>query len=141
MRPENCPRWETCSANICPLDPDWPLRTHLDGERVCLYLTELAKPGGKANLRGVLAPELVEAIATLAPAISASWHRIEYACKRASATGSRITSAKRMRNRRQPESMDDATRPPIPPRGPRSICSRPPERRSTHPNGNGDLKA
>lgn len=98
MRPENCPRWETCSANICPLDPDWQLRTHLDGERVCLYLTELAKPGGTANLRGVLAPELVEAISTPAPAILGRWNRVKSACNRASRTGSRIASAARMRS-------------------------------------------
>ena len=25
-RPQNCPRCDRCSANVCPLDPEWLLR-------------------------------------------------------------------------------------------------------------------
>ena len=50
--PDSCPKYEKCSANICPLDRDWPLRTHLKGESICFYLREYVKQGAIARLRG-----------------------------------------------------------------------------------------
>jgi hypothetical protein len=49
-----CPRYDTCTAPICPLDPDWHHRSHLPGERVCVWLTELSKPRGEERIRSVL---------------------------------------------------------------------------------------
>ena len=97
MSAEGCPRWDRCSANICPLDPHWRDRVHLDGERVCAYLTELAKPGGLALLRGVLQWEQVEAISAAAPGVMQRWGRIRRTCEVASRSGSKIASANRMR--------------------------------------------
>ena len=46
MKIEDCPRFDRCSAPICPLDTDWQLRTHLPGEPICAFLREAAKQGG-----------------------------------------------------------------------------------------------
>lgn len=43
---ERCPRFGSCSAPICPFDPAWRRSAHLVGERTCLWLREIVKPGG-----------------------------------------------------------------------------------------------
>src|SRR5690242_10536270 len=45
LAPEDCPRFQTCNAVICPVDPQWPWAAHLKGERVCFYLLASAKVG------------------------------------------------------------------------------------------------
>ncbi len=47
MRMYECPRFEACSAPICPLDEDWKLRRMLKRERTCHYLREVSKPRWK----------------------------------------------------------------------------------------------
>ncbi len=64
---EQCPKFEKCSAPICPLDPDWRLRHHYKGERVCFYLTEYSKPAARAFLRGSLARKHYQALARVYP--------------------------------------------------------------------------
>ena len=48
MEMRDCPKWHGCNAPICPLDLEMLERAHQNGERVCLYLREYAKPGGTA---------------------------------------------------------------------------------------------
>jgi hypothetical protein len=43
MHMYECPRFEACSAPICPLDDDWKLRRMLKRERTCHYLREVSK--------------------------------------------------------------------------------------------------
>src|SRR5690606_15303644 len=59
---QHCPRWESCSAPVCPADPLWRQVPHLRGDRVCAYLTERAKPGGEARLRSILSSGLAEKV-------------------------------------------------------------------------------
>jgi hypothetical protein len=47
MKPENCPRFEACSAPICPLDSQFIRRKMLKRERVCHYLREVSKQNWK----------------------------------------------------------------------------------------------
>jgi len=42
---QECPKFIGCSAPICPLDPDWKLRVVENGDRVCFFMRENAKPG------------------------------------------------------------------------------------------------
>ncbi len=63
MNMYDCPRFDHCSAPICPLDPDWRKRPHLKGERICAYITVYSKPGERVNLRTRLPPELYSAVA------------------------------------------------------------------------------
>jgi len=65
----NCPKFDHCSAPICPLDPEWERRSHLNGERVCFYLTEYAKQAARPILKGCLAAEHYEAIEFAVPKI------------------------------------------------------------------------
>lgn len=90
--PGVCPRYIRCSASICPLDADWRLRRHLDGESVCGLLLELAKDGGEAVLRASLTAEVVATLTTLAPSILASQGPVRRAYDKASKTGSRLRS-------------------------------------------------
>jgi len=67
IAPDFCPKYEKCSANICPLDRDWKLRSHLKGEPTCFYLREYVKQGGIARLRGCIPKEMLEQIAFSPP--------------------------------------------------------------------------
>lgn len=66
----DCPRYPACSAPCCPLDPDGWGRTMLPGERVCIWLTELVKPGGEQLVAQVLGDEPTRFVAQLLPEIS-----------------------------------------------------------------------
>lgn len=35
--PKNCPRFEGCSINICPLDPEAEIRSFIPGEESCPF--------------------------------------------------------------------------------------------------------
>jgi hypothetical protein len=52
MTPETCPKFNTCSAPICPLDRGWRRAVHLPGERTCYYLRCAVKPGEADRLAG-----------------------------------------------------------------------------------------
>jgi hypothetical protein len=49
MRPTDCPKFNTCNANICPLDPLWPRAVHLEHEPVCFYLRSTSKAGAEEH--------------------------------------------------------------------------------------------
>lgn len=104
----HCPRWESCSAPVCPLDPIWRQVPHLRGDRVCAYLTERAKPGGEARLRSILSSDLAEKVSEAYRELStADCHDgmhvergrgyIRAVLSRAATTGSRIESGRRLR--------------------------------------------
>lgn len=40
---QGCPKWDSCSAPICPVDKDWKLRKHLKDDPACFYLREVVK--------------------------------------------------------------------------------------------------
>jgi hypothetical protein len=89
-RPQDCSRWQSCSAPVCPLDPDWQLRKHIEYEPTCGLLLELAKPGAEATLGPVLSGEVLARVTEVAPAIMAAHGHIRRACERASRSGSRL---------------------------------------------------
>lgn len=95
--PESCPKFDKCSAPICPLDEHWRERKHLDGEPVCLWLRELAKPGGEAILGGALRGEQAQAIGRAAPGIIARWRTVRRELQRASRYGSKVANAQRLK--------------------------------------------
>ena len=85
-----CPKWNYCSAPICALHGGGLDSKHLPGERVCFYLLEFVKPGGRAKIRGVLPRELADAVAMAHPRIVARYSPVKKALKRASTTPSRL---------------------------------------------------
>jgi len=86
----DCPKFHTCSANICPLDDDWKKRTHIKGERVCLLMCEAMKPHAEAVFAGVHREDLLPVIKEVMPEICARWGSIRRTIERAEKTGSRM---------------------------------------------------
>lgn len=86
----SCDRFDKCSANICPLDPDWQQRKHLKGERVCFYLIETQKINAKAVFESGGRGYLYLLMAEATPAIVNRHYAIKYALKQAKKTGSRL---------------------------------------------------
>ncbi len=92
MTPDRCPYFASCSANICPLDSDWPARAHLKGESVCVWLRESVKTGGEALLRGRIGEELTKEVLCHRPEMESTHAPIKWALKRAAKTPSRIAA-------------------------------------------------
>ena len=86
----SCPKWDGCNAPICPLDPDWKSRKHLEGERVCFYLTEYSKPPARPILRAVLTKELYETLTRVYPEVIARWGPIRRRLNRSSQNPPRV---------------------------------------------------
>ena len=95
--PRLCPRWERCSAPVCPLDAEWRQRSHVRGEAVCGLLLELAKADGEATLRGCLPAELVETGVAVAPGMLHRWGPLRRASEKASKSGSKLRQSARLR--------------------------------------------
>ena len=87
-----CPRYAACSAPICPLDPGWRARCHMPMERICIWLMELAKPGGEELIAIALPRETIRFIAGALPDIATHWGAIRRALERSPANGSRFAA-------------------------------------------------
>ena len=92
MRATDCKNFDHCSAPVCPFDSQWRQCQHLDGERVCHWLSEYSKQGGPARVRGVLPTEHGEAVAEAHAAIMAGCGLLPRRLARASQTGSKIAA-------------------------------------------------
>ena len=90
MEMSSCPKFEGCNAPLCPLDPDWRLRKHLEGEKACFYLTEFSKPAGKAILSRVLAGELYHTLVRVYPEVMSWPNPLRRQLKRSSKNPPRI---------------------------------------------------
>jgi hypothetical protein len=106
-----CPRFGSCNAPICPLDPDWRRAQHLKGEAVCGLLSELVKDGGEARLRGCVPCVLVDTLTVTLPKITATWASIRKQLERASRTGSRLESSQRLKDAKKGVHTHNTTRP------------------------------
>lgn len=102
--PEQCPRWEQCSAPICPLDQDWRVRPHLRGDPICLWLREAVKEGGEGLLRRHLPWELCQAVLRCLPEAMATVGIISMRLQRASRQGSKVRIGASLRKRGAVES-------------------------------------
>ena len=87
-----CPRFDSCNAPICPLDPDWRRAQHLKGEPVCLWLREAVKPGGIARIATAAAGDIADTVAEALPAIMASSSDIRHKLSAASLSGSKLAN-------------------------------------------------
>ena len=89
----DCPKWESCSAPICPIDPNWGARRHRPGERICRWLLELAKSEGSTVLAGALSVETASTVAEVSPDIIARHSDIRAKLRYAAGQGSRTVAA------------------------------------------------
>lgn len=85
-----CPRFDSCNAPICPLDPNWECSRHLPGEPVCLWLREAVKQGGIARIACAATEEIAAVVAETLPAIAASSSDIRHKLKVAARSGSKL---------------------------------------------------
>ncbi len=86
-----CPKYQQCSAPICPLDKEWQKRKHISGDRVCFYLTEVQKPRANAVFEVQGLGSLYEVMVRQASEISERYHIIKNALDKAKDSSSRMT--------------------------------------------------
>jgi hypothetical protein len=86
----DCPKFNTCGANICPLDPDWHLRTHSQGERVCFMLNEAVKADAERIFTLSHREDLYLQVIAVKPDIQLRWGAIRRALEKAAQTGSKM---------------------------------------------------
>ena len=65
VSPQFCPKWKTCSASVCPLDPNHSRHNTLRGEAVCPWLREAMRPDGAARIPAAIAPAILHALPAL----------------------------------------------------------------------------
>ena len=87
-----CPKYDGCSAPICPLDADWPRRIHRKGEPVCFYLLEYVKPGSRVRFQGCRAVFLYNAMESAIGRLCSRHAPLRRAVERAKRTGPRMNT-------------------------------------------------
>lgn len=73
MHMRQCPKFETCSANLCPLDPDWEKRRHVNGDPICIYMRESVKHGAALRFLTCGLDDLFQACAKHRDPICEKW--------------------------------------------------------------------
>jgi hypothetical protein len=95
---DDCPKFISCSAPICPLDPKSIGNPYINGERICFYMSEYSKPHSDIHSQGyigmVLGGKQYKVIASAYPVIEYLYSAIKYRLKISSATPSRIKGVK-----------------------------------------------
>lgn len=91
-----CPKFETCSANICPLDPLWRKRVHVKGDAVCFFLREAVKPGAQPRFEQSTPEGMHEEVVAALPDICAAHPVIGYEVERSKTKGSLLDKAARL---------------------------------------------
>lgn len=87
MRAEDCPKWNTCSAAICPFDTTG---IHTKDAPVCLYLREFYKENAKANFINAGIGHIYAELETIAPEVIAGSKLIRKEILKSSKTNSRL---------------------------------------------------
>ena len=93
----NCPKWDSCNAPVCPLDPNWQAQKHLAGEPVCLWLRESVKNDGERVLRHSLTEINVEKVIAVKEILYARGGELKFRLERASLSGSKANAMNRAR--------------------------------------------
>ena len=89
----DCPKFESCSATICPLLPSVSTQSMGNGERVCYFLCEYQKANSEARFKVLGLDELYEDMHRAMEEINSSAHTDPYllrALKLASKSSSRM---------------------------------------------------
>jgi hypothetical protein len=94
-----CPHFDSCSAPVCPLASDWHRAQHLPGERVCIWLREVVKPGGIRRIATAATEKIADTVTQRLPAIMASSSDIRHKLVAASRSGSKLANMHAARER------------------------------------------
>jgi hypothetical protein len=88
----DCPKFEKCSAPICPLNNQESV--HLPGEPICFYLRECVKQGGFARISAYIPKEMAKIISSSLPGILSRHVDIKNRLSRAAGSGSKLETFK-----------------------------------------------
>ena len=91
MNMHDCPKWDSCNAPLCPLDPDILKRLYLRGEAICFYMHEYVKPNSYEQFKLSHSGEIYEAISDVIKEALSTHGYIKRRLERASKTPSRMT--------------------------------------------------
>jgi len=92
MNSANCPRYQRCSAAVCPLWRPVLEQKMIKSERVCGVLLEYQKADSRPFLTTHYGTEILEVMAEATDQIlSGGGYLLRSALKRAASTGSRLT--------------------------------------------------
>ncbi len=95
MRDSDCPKFESCSAAICPLHKPVTEQLMLPSERTCSILLEFQKPFSEEFLRECYGDEIVAVMARATALINSDGtYPIRHALASAASTGSRLRNIK-----------------------------------------------
>ena len=92
-----CPRFDQCSAPICPIDLDWRKRAHRKGEPVCAYLRRYAKDPLWGQKQGTVPTELWLKVVEVYPQVIERYGPLKLVLKRSSSSPFRTVITKRKR--------------------------------------------
>ena len=90
MNINDCPKYETCSAPICPLDTDWKLRVLCNEDPTCFYLLESVKDGSKTHFELAQLGVIYKKICEVRDDICITHKRISKKVEAAKNSGSRM---------------------------------------------------
>ena len=65
MNMNECKKFDSCSAPLCPLDRDWRSRKFLPEDRMCSYMLEYSKHGFKGEFGHFLPSEQLVYVASM----------------------------------------------------------------------------
>lgn len=85
-----CPKFDTCNAPICPLDPERAKRSYLKGEPVCLFMLEHGKAGGPMKIHGTIGGKALFAVLRAYLEAETRWNGLYGRLEAASRTRSRL---------------------------------------------------
>jgi len=95
MEDFECPKFDSCSAAVCPLYKKVTDQLMLPSERACSILLEFQKPCSNEFLRECYGDEMVEVMANATALIyNDGTYPIRHALDSASKTGSRLKNIK-----------------------------------------------
>lgn len=90
MNMNDCPKFNKCSAPVCPLHEGCLDTAYRPGESVCFYMLEYVKHGARARFKGDTTRELYQAISDNLPALLSRYAPLKHALNRAKNTPSRM---------------------------------------------------
>jgi hypothetical protein len=92
----DCPRFLTCCAALCPLEPAWREVQHLPGEKVCKYLLDSGKAGAAERYAD---DPTFAAVMEQREAVCRKHRAIEYEVERAARSGFRKSNLPHLRSK------------------------------------------
>lgn len=95
ITPRIFPKYDSCSAPVCPFERAWQSMRHLPGEPVCRWLRESMKPDAESILSHTLTGELAKRVIETRDALLCRKGALKYSLKRAAKQGRKAQLIKR----------------------------------------------